>query len=244
MELNLHHHVESCFGSLMRLIADNTDRTIDKMIRRAEESQEIIEKGLKALKSEVKDLRKEVSGMRKDVADAFQADDQMKQSIGSLDKKFSGLDEKIDEIGTQLQRAVVEASESERQESSAYSRANGSPRRRSRSTHASASSRQDYRQPYASGTTSGSASTQHSVISNRGRRSNNNTNSSGAAVRRSGEQSRRRETFAQSETTECLVPDIRDHPAYRGVVEVPGPSSPIYQVPNYGEIWYQQAYGN
>ncbi|KAL8914514.1 MAG: hypothetical protein Q9171_000867 [Xanthocarpia ochracea] len=237
MELNLHHHVESCFGSLMRLITDNTDRTIDKMIRRVEESQEIIEKGLKALKSEVKDLRKEVSGMRKDVADAFQVDDQMKQSIGSLDKKINGLDEKIDEIGTHFQRAVVEASESEREESSTYSRTNGSRRQRSRSTHASASSRQDYRQPYASGTTSGSASTQHSVISNSGRRSNTNTNSSGAAVRRSDERSGRKEAFAHSRTTECLVPDIRDHPAYRGVVEAPGPSNIPHKKTKQTLVW-------
>ncbi|KAL8775401.1 MAG: hypothetical protein Q9209_000409 [Squamulea sp. 1 TL-2023] len=235
MELNLHHHIESCYGSLMRLTTDNTDRIIDKMVRRAEQSQELIEKGLKVLRSEMKDLGKEVSGMRKGLADASQADNRMNNSISLMVKKLNVLDERIGEIGTRIRPAATEASESEQEESSTYSQGNGSPRRRSRSTHASASSRQGYRQPYASGITSGSASTQQSVISNRIRRSN--TNSSGGALRRSDERGGKKEASAQS-------PDIRDHPAYRGVIEAPGPSSPIYQTPNYGETWYQQAYGH
>ncbi|KAL8785302.1 MAG: hypothetical protein Q9213_003447 [Squamulea squamosa] len=235
MELNLHHHIESCYGSLMRLTTDNTDRIIDRMVRRAEESQEFIEKELKVLKCEMKDLGKELSGIRKELADASQADNRMNDSIGSLGKKLNGLNQRIGEIGPRFRPAAMEASESEREESCTYSQGNGSPSRRSRSTHASASSRQGYRQPYASITTSGSASTRQSLISNRARRSN--TNSSGGAFRRSDERGGKIEAFAQS-------PDIRDHPAYRGVIEVPGPSSPIYQTPNYGEIWYQQAYGH
>ncbi|KAL8658431.1 MAG: hypothetical protein Q9226_000999 [Calogaya cf. arnoldii] len=239
MELNLHHHIESCFGSLMRLTTDNTDRAIDKMVRRAEESQEMTEKGLKLLKSEMKDLKKEVSGLRKELANASEATDQMKDSIGSVGRRLDGLDERMGEIGTYFQPAAVEASESEREERSMCWQGNRSPRRRSRSTHASASSRYDYRQPYTSGTTSGSASTQHSVISSHGRRSI--TASSRAAARRSDERSGRKEVSARSETT--VEPDLRDHPAYRRVMEVPGPSNPIYQTPDYGETWYQQAYG-
>ncbi|KAL8701957.1 MAG: hypothetical protein Q9224_000256 [Gallowayella concinna] len=234
MELNLHHHLETCFGSLMRLTTDNADRMMDKIVRRAEESQECIEKGLKALRSEMKEIRKEVSSVNKEVADASQADDRLKDIIGSLGKRLSELDERVGEIGSQVQRTAVEASESEREEISTYSRGTGSSRRRSRSTHASASSRQEYRQPYTSGTTSGSASTQHSVTSSRGRHSNGT--SSGAAARRSDERSGRKSVSGS-------VPDIRDHPAYRGVAESQGPSSPIYQAPNYGAIWYQQAHG-
>ncbi|KAL8759879.1 MAG: hypothetical protein Q9199_000444 [Rusavskia elegans] len=241
MELNLHHHIESCFSSLMRLTTDNTDRTIDKMVRRTEEPQETIEKGLKFLKGEMKDLRKEVSGMRKELANVSQADDQMKDSIGSMGKKLNGLDERMGEIGTHFQRAAVEASESEREEPSTCSQNKGSPRRRSRSAHASASPRHEYRQPYASGATSGSASTQHSVISSNGRRST--TASSRAAARRSDERSGRKKVSAPSGSTDGVAPDIRNHPAYRGVADAPGPSSPIYQTPDYGEIWYQQAYG-
>ena len=241
MELNLHHHIGSCFGSLMRLANENTDRTIDKMVRKAEESQEITDKSFKILRSEIKDLRKDLNGMREELASASQADDQMQESIGSLGRKLNGLDQRMGEIGTCFQRAAAEASESEREEPSTYSQGNGSPRRRSRSTHASASSRQDYRLPYASGTTSGSASTQHSVISNNGRRSTNA--SSRAAVRRSDERSGRKEVFEPVASNDGPAPDIRDHPAYRGVLEAAGSKSRIFQTPDYGEIWYQQAYG-
>ncbi|KAL8731460.1 MAG: hypothetical protein Q9166_003435 [cf. Caloplaca sp. 2 TL-2023] len=242
MELNLHHHVESCFGSLMRMTTDNTDRTIDKMVRRAEESQEMTEKGLKTLKSEIKDVRKEMSSMRMDLTGALQADNKIKDSIGSLGKKLNDLDKKIGEIATLYQRAAAAANETEREECSTYSQGDGSPRRRSRRTHASALSRQEYRQQYTSGTTSGSASTQDSVTSSRGLRSN--TTSNGAAARKSDEQSGRKEVFAHFGTSNGAVPDIRDHPAYRGVAETHEPSSPIYQTPNYSAIWYQQAHGN
>lgn len=240
MELNLHHHIESCFGSLMRLTTDNTDRMINKMVRGTEETRDINDRGLKLLKSEMKDFRKELNGMRKELANGSQTDDQMKESIGSMGRKLDGLDEKMGEIGLYFQRAGVAASESEREEPSmnthTRSRSKGSPRRRSRSTHASGSSRH-----YA---TSGSASTQHSMISSNGRRSTTGTASSRAAARRSDERNGinngRKEVSA---STDGVAPDIRDHPAYRGVVEAPEPSSPIYQTPDYGEIWYQQAYG-
>ena len=241
MELNLHHHIGNCFGSLMRLTTDNTDRTIDKMVRRAEESQEIMDKSLKVLRSEIKDLKKDVNGMREELANVSQADDQMQESIGSLGRKFNRLDQRMGEIGTCFKRAAVEASESEREEPSTHSQGNGSPRRRSRSTHASASSRQHYRPTHASGATSGSASTQHSVVSNNGRRSTNT--SSRAAFRRSDERSGRTEVFDPIASTDGPAPDIRDHPAYRGVVEAAGSKSPVFQTPDYGEIWYQQAYG-
>ncbi|KAL8991732.1 MAG: hypothetical protein Q9169_007702 [Polycauliona sp. 2 TL-2023] len=236
MELNLHHHIESCFGSLMRLMTDNTDRTIDKLVRRAEESQESMEKGLKALKSEMKDLRKEVNGMRRELSSAFQADEQTKEGMGLMGRKLKSLDERMGEIGTCLERFAVSASDNEREEHSTWPQDSASPRRRSKSTQASASSRQEYRQAYASGTTSGSASTQQSVVSSHGQRSI--AASSRAATRRSGERSGRKEG-----STDGPGPDIRDHPAYRGVVEGPGPSHAVSPTPDYGEIWYQQAYG-
>ncbi|KAL8811036.1 MAG: hypothetical protein Q9200_002125 [Gallowayella weberi] len=234
MELNLHHHLESCFGSLMRFTTDNADRMMDKIVRRAEESHEAIERGLKALRSEIKDISREVSSIHTEVAGAALAEDRLKDSFGSLGKRLSELDEKVSEIGSQVQRRAVEASEGEREDVWTESQGTRSSGRRSRSTHASASSRQEYRQPYTSGTTSGSASTQHSVNSSRGRHSNGT--SSGAAVRRSDERSGRKSVSGSA-------PDIRDHPAYRGVAESQGLSSPIYQAPNYGAIWYQQAHG-
>ncbi|KAL8674435.1 MAG: hypothetical protein Q9168_001168 [Polycauliona sp. 1 TL-2023] len=244
MELNLHHHIESCFGSLMRLMTDNTDRTVDKLVRRAEESQASMEKGFKALKIEMKDSRREVNGMRRELANASQADEQTKESMGSMGRKLQNLDERMAEMGTWVQRATVGVSPSEREERSAWAAEKESPRRRSKSTQASWSSRLENRQGYASGTTSGSASTQHSGISSHGQRST--TASSRAAVRRSEERSGRKEvsTTGGSNDGLGLGPDIRDHPAYRGVVEAAGPNgNAVSPTPDYGETWYQQAYG-
>ncbi|KAL8802047.1 MAG: hypothetical protein Q9182_004060 [Xanthomendoza sp. 2 TL-2023] len=234
MELNLHHHLESCFDSLMRFTTDNADRMMDKMVRRAEESQEAIERGLKVLRSEIKDISRELNSIQEEVAGAALADDRLKDSVGSLGKRLNELDEKVSGIGSQVQRTAVEATEGEKGEIWTESQGTRSSGRRSRSTHASASSHQEHRQPYTSGTTSGSASTQHSVNSSRGRHSNET--SSGAGVKRNDERSGRKSVSGSA-------PDIRDHPAYRGVAESQGLSSPIYQAPNYGAIWYQQAHG-
>ncbi|KAL8738561.1 MAG: hypothetical protein Q9181_000668 [Wetmoreana brouardii] len=242
MELNLHHHVESCFGSLMRLSTDNTDRAVDKIVRRMDKLQETVEKGFKSLKSEAKDVRKEMSSLRKELAVAPNASESLKESVNSLNKKLDQLDGKVGEIESHFQRAAVEASESEREASSTYSQGRNSPHRRPEGVRTPASNRPEQRQPYTSGTTHASNSTQNSVNgSSRGRRS---TAPGEGAVRRSGERSvTRKELFAQIEAVNVPVPDIRDHPAYRGVAEGYGQSSPIYQVPNYSETWYQQAYG-
>ncbi|KAL8705984.1 MAG: hypothetical protein Q9201_000928 [Fulgogasparrea decipioides] len=242
MELNLHHHVESCFGSLMRLSTDNTDRAVDKIVRRMDELQETVEKGFKSLKNEVKDVRKEMCSLRKELAVAPKASESLNESVNSLNKKLDQLDGKVGEIESHFQRAAVEASESEREASLANSQGQNSPHRRPEGVRTSASTRSEQRQPYTSGTTHVSNSTQYSINgSSRGRRS---TTTSEGAARRSGERSvTRKELFAQIGAVSVPVPDIRDHPAYRGVVEGYGQSSSIYQVPNYSETWYQQAYG-
>lgn len=243
MELNLHHHIETCFGSLMRMTTNHADRTVDKMIRRVEDLQETVEKGFKGLRSEVKDVRKEMASIRKELAECPRSSESLKDSISSLGDKLGRLDTKVDEIGNRYQHTATEVSGSEREASSVYSQSKGSPRKRSESAHTSASSRPEQRQLYLSGTAHAAASTQNSVKSSRGRRSNT-TNNSGVAVRRSDERSTRRDLVADAGAASAQVPDIRDHPAYRGVAEGHGLSSPIYQAPDYSESWYQHAYGH
>ena len=244
MELNLHHHIETCFGSLMRLTTDNTDRAIDKMVRRSDEVQETVEKGLKVVKNEIKDIRKEMGNIRKDVIYAPQASEKLENAIKSLSQKLDKIDDKVGKIERNYQQHELPISESDQEASSANSQGQVSPQRRSQSVHASVSSGQAQRQPYtsgASGTTQASGSTQQSGNS-RGRRST--TSNPGGAMRRSDERSAtRRDVFAQMEAVNVPVPDIREHPAFRGVAEEYGRSSPIYQAPNYSDIWYQQVHG-
>ncbi|KAL8874629.1 MAG: hypothetical protein Q9174_000034 [Haloplaca sp. 1 TL-2023] len=244
MELNLHHHIETCFGSLMRLTTDNTDRTIDKMVRRSDEVQDTLEKGLRVVKNEIKDIRKEMGNIRKDVVSAPQASEKLENSIKSLSQKLDKIDEKVGKIEKNYRPHELPISESDQEASSAHSEGQPSPQQRSQSVHASVSSSQVQRQPYtsgASGTTQASDSTQQSGNS-RGRRST--ASNPGGALRRSDEQNaNRRDIFAQMEAVNVPVPDIREHPAFRGVAEEYGRSSPIYQAPNYSDIWYQRVHG-
>ncbi|KAL8961760.1 MAG: hypothetical protein Q9193_001731 [Seirophora villosa] len=241
MELGLHHHIETCFGSLMRLNTDHADRTVDKMVRRMEDLRETVEKGFKGLRSEVKDVRKEMTSMRKELAERPGTSSSLKDSISSLDEKLGHLDQKFDAIGNRYQRAAAEMGESEREATSfVYSQSKGSPRRRSESVHTSASSRPEPRQLHLSGAAHSSSSSAHqSVTSSRGRPSNT-TDNSGLGIRASDEREMRLGAAS------AQIPDIRDHPAYRGVAEshgLNGPSTPIYQAPNFSN-WYQRAYGH
>ncbi|KAL8841454.1 MAG: hypothetical protein Q9170_000917 [Blastenia crenularia] len=243
MELNLHHHIETCFSSLMRSDTDNADRTVDKLVRRVESVQERVEKGLKVLKGEVKDVRKEMVNLRRAYEERSRTSESLKESISSLGEKLGYVDKKIDEIGNRHRRTRGDMSESEREDSSAYSQDKASPRRRSESAHNSGSSRPDQRQPYLSGTARTSATTHDSANSGKGRRSTT-TNNSGPSVRRSDERGTRQELFAQFGTAKGQTPDIRDHPVYRGVAEGYGESnSPIFQAPDFGQTWYQHAFG-
>ncbi|KAL8695036.1 MAG: hypothetical protein Q9218_000404 [Villophora microphyllina] len=245
MEMNLHHHIDSCFGSLMRLTTDNTDRAIDKVVRRVDDLQEVVEKGLKNLRTDVKDMRKDLSAVRKDYVNVPKANDCLTDSIDLLGRKLDHIDRKISDIENHYQQGAVEVSESEQEASSAYSQGQISPQRRHEVMRGSAVSREGQRQPYTSGITQTSTNTQNSVISSgRGRRST--TSESGGAARKNDERSaaRREAVFTQLGAHNVPVPDIREHPAYRGVVDGYGQNSPIYQTPNYSEIWYQQAYGS
>lgn len=241
MELNVHHHLDTCFSSLMRVTTDNADRTIDKLIRRFEDLQEAVEKGMKGIKGEMKDIRKEMSSIRKTFAEHPDASATLEESISSLGEKLNHLEKKIEGIGDRNQHNA-DTSESEHEASSAYSHENASPRRHSASARTSASSRPGQHQPYPSKPTRGSATTHTSGNSSKGRRSNT-TNSSGAGIRRSEERSARRELFAEFGAANGRVPDIREHPAYRGVAEGYEQSNPIFQVPDLGQRWYQHAFG-
>ncbi|KAL9019232.1 MAG: hypothetical protein Q9185_003477 [Variospora sp. 1 TL-2023] len=233
MQLHLHHHVETCFGSLMRLSTDNADRTVDKMVRRIDDLQETVEKGFKGLRSEVKDVRKEMVSMRQELAVRPRASVSLKDSISSLDEKLGHLDQKFDTIESHYQRVVAELAGSERDAmSSVYSQSKESLRRRSESAHTSASFRPEPRQSYLSGAAySSSPSAHRSVTSSRGRRSNT-TDNGGLRIRSSDE----RDMRSGAASAQIQIPDIREHPAYRGVAEAHGlnnPNTPIFQAPSF-----------
>ena len=50
LELNVHHHVDTVFGSLARLITNKQDQAVDQMIRRIESLETRVDKALKMMK--------------------------------------------------------------------------------------------------------------------------------------------------------------------------------------------------
>ncbi|KAL8902955.1 MAG: hypothetical protein Q9207_004255 [Kuettlingeria erythrocarpa] len=212
------------------------------MVRRVEDLQETFEKGFKGLRIEVKEIRKELASMRKELVERPRTSESIKESMGSLGEKLGHLNRKLEGFGDRYQRVAAEPSESEREALSEHSHSKESPHRRSQSAHTSASSRADWRQEHVNGTTYATANTINSVNSSRGRRSVT-AEGSGTGGRKSGERSTRREPVPEIGAANAQVPDIRDHPAYRRVTEAHGLSSPVYQTPNYEEIWYQEAFG-
>ncbi|KAL8952880.1 MAG: hypothetical protein Q9222_001238 [Ikaeria aurantiellina] len=241
MELNLHHHIDTCFGSLMRLIVDNTDRTIDRLVRRAEDSQEISDKGLRSLKNEIKDVKKELGSIKKETMDVQSEQEKLTHSIILLGQKFTHLESHLGKITSYEQPATTNIAEHEQEMSSSCTRGKRSPHRRSQSGNTSTSSYQHQQPSYGKDAAQASTSS-HSSYSSRCRRSN--TASSGDVSSKNDERSARRDILTQLGTVSGPVPDIRNHPAFQQVAEGYGQSSPIFRTPDYGEIWYQQVHGN
>ena len=55
LELNMHHHIDTAFGSLTRLMINKQDQTVDQIVRRIEAIEAKVEKSVKLLK-EVKEM--------------------------------------------------------------------------------------------------------------------------------------------------------------------------------------------
>ncbi|KAL8707551.1 MAG: hypothetical protein Q9220_007443 [cf. Caloplaca sp. 1 TL-2023] len=242
MELNLHHHIDACFGSLMRLMVDNTDRTIDTLLRRTEDSQDFLDDGFKSLKYEIKDMKKELGRIRKELVDVPLEQDKFTDSIVSLGQKlapFGGHSGKIGSHDHQATRAVAGHGQ---EMPPLCACGNDSPHRRSESVNTSTSSHQHQRLPCGKDAVQASMSSHSSYSSSRCR--NSNTASSGNLSRKSDERSVKRDILTQLGTVSGPVPDIREHPAFQQMAESEGKSSSNFQTPDYGEIWYQQVHGS
>ena len=55
LELNMHHHIDTAFASLTRLMINKQDQTVDQIVRRVEAVEAKVEKSVKLLK-EVKEM--------------------------------------------------------------------------------------------------------------------------------------------------------------------------------------------
>ena len=230
LELTLHHHLDSCFGSLSRLVTDKHDHTVDHLLRRLESHERKVEKSHKSLKGDIKDIRQDMESLREDVQNIQKSIDWLKESAEGTDVKTNTIDSKVDKIQSSsdsfhhtladlnLSVHAVGAkcdriAEHTRQSASTESKQqhNGQSPSRSQSTNASPAL-QSQRHQHQSGASQTSGSGWQSDSNSRSRRSN--TASGGVGARSSDGRSSRRQHFAEMGVAMGEAPDLRQHPAY------------------------------
>ena len=261
LDLTLHHHIDTTFGSLSRLIIEKHDRIMDQMIRRIENMEDALDRGIKELKSEAVDLRKQIHHVQGDVRDIKKKSDRNVESIKGFDAKLEGLEKNIEEHACKCQHSTMEHSpsepDSERHHYHRSESASQTSHRRTESAHATVG-QGETQQGYRSGASRTSNGARVSRSGSKRNRSNT-INSQPAASRTSDERGNRREYFTELGAARGPVPDLRDHPAFAesqqvqpqvyGYEHPQNHSSTIldglpYQNPSLSDgKWYQQAYG-
>ena len=259
IDLTLHHHLDSTFGSLSRLITDKHDRVIDQTIRRLENVEEALNKGFRTLKSDIRDIRKSVGNLQTDVKDIKTQHSCTAEIVQGIDAKLQALEKQLEEHACKCYRNPIEQSGSE-PESDRPSRSEALSRtshRRTESAHPTVG-QAEATQPYHTGAGRPTNSARMSGASSRRDRSNTAT-SQPPPGRMSDERSNRREYFSELGAARGPVPDLRDHPAFADSQKVPEqhygyahsqPGMPVamsgfpYENPSLSDgRWYQQAYG-
>ena len=248
LEMNLHHHIETCFGSLSRLVTDKHDRIMDQIIRRLENLEEVVGKGQKSGKGDIKEIKKDISILKAAMKDSVKGSDAVKDLTKKLGEKIGKLEKKIEDCGSKCQHTSPNTIGSELERPRVQQAA--SAHRRAESAHAPENPVQ--RQPYQSGASHSSSGRHQSDNSSRVR---SNTMSGGGQG--SGPGSSRREYFEYLGAARSPAPDLRDHPAFSGVQQgysqtydangVPvglGVSDAApFQPTSLSDGWYQRVYG-
>ena len=251
LELTLHHHIDSTTGSLSRLITERHDRIIDQTVRRLEDIEETMNKGLRNLKIDFEHIRKGFDGLTREFKTVMESSDRLQDLLSGLDGKINALEKGVKEHEKvwQLKSTAWSPSTGEN------GRHHGAARhRRTESAH-DAFDQGGQRQQYRSGASRSSTSAHHSENSNRAHRSN--TLKSQATNGISDEIGARREYFAELGAAKGPMPDLRDHPAFSSMQQTQGQNYDLdqniipsilnglpFEHPSLSDgRWYQQAYG-
>ncbi|KAL9614632.1 MAG: hypothetical protein Q9167_000920 [Letrouitia subvulpina] len=238
MEMNLHHHVDSCFNTLFRMTTENTDKIMDQVVRRLEDMQDTFQKALKTMKGDIREVKRDVGHAMADIAKIGQGVEGNNKLIQAREEKLSKLEMKLEDVGLRCQQLALNAElarnetryQTPRQMSPQKS-PQRSPERRSEVDH-SASVCNGPRQQTRSGATRLSEGARQSANSNQSHQSD--AAGRNTATRISDERSARREYFAELGAARGPMPDLREHPAFAASQQ---------DLPSFSETWYQRAYG-
>ena len=251
LDMTIHHHIDTAFGQLSRLVTDKHDRVLDQVLRRVDNLEDVIGRNLKNVKSEIKGMNHEMGRMKLAINSFSKGNEDVKELMQSLNKQLGSLETQVNESQRLCQQVVTTqttcSSESERQPRSLA-------HRRTESAHGAFSTSQD-RRSQPNGGSRAASKMRTSKASNRSHRSN--TVSSQPTNGANEERGAKREYHPDTGAVRGSVPDIRDHPAYAGI---PQPATQMYDqngipiglaygVPygtqQFGDGgWYHQAYGS
>ena len=247
----MHHHIDTAFSSLSRLITDKHDRMMDQTLHRLENLEDVVSKGLRVVKGEIKDVRKDFGKLQGRLVDGSKSSDQIIGLVRRLEGKLDAFQALVEEHASEVKHTLVEQNtinlELDRQQQL-------TSHRRTESAHG-ALGQGEQRQQYQSGASGSSNSAGQSETSSRRNRSN--TTGSQSAGRMSDERSTRRDMYAESGLPRGAAPDLRDHPAFAGTHKgqnqalrhsqtgLPNSLHSLpFDTPSLSDgRWYQQAYG-
>ncbi|MCJ1277241.1 hypothetical protein MMC21_005051 [Puttea exsequens] len=248
LEMTLHHHIDSSFASLSRLVTDHHERAMDQILRRLDKLEDIVGKGFRNMKTEVKDVRKEVGSHSAEIRYISRGNDRAKELMEELDHKLQKTQEYMDDYICKCHMSTPEHSSSEPENNRIRQAAT---HRRTESANGVLGSGTPGKR-YQNRVNRSSTSARRSDTSNTRYRSN--TLDSQADKSTSDEKSMRREYFAELGATRGPVPDLREHPAYASIPQNPPTrfeqelnakkNGQPYDSPSLSDgRWYQQAYG-
>lgn len=243
LEFKLHHHIDTCFGSLSRSLTENKDNVIDRLITRIDGFERMLPNNLKELGGKVKEIEKDVKTIVRD----NESLKEVKDLLDELCVKFGQLKKAIDEQN-HVRTAVPSAGE---HQPVSYQQAQ-QMHRRTENANTSAERSERYRQYPTSPNQSSNVSSGSGYRG--GHRRSNTVGGTGA------EDEARKDFFAHLGAAIGSPPNLKDHPAFRATQrERPATSDAtrvvasgqddsdytLYHVPSFSDGgWYRQAYGS
>lgn len=263
MEMTLHHHIESCFAGLTRLVTDKHDRTLNQVVLQLESLEERLERRSKKMEADLEEMKGDLEEMKKEIASRHEESSQeclkgfnsVRELVRGVDYKMGSLERKVEECSciSRYQCANGELSGSRVDFDLSPHRQNQSPKhRRTESAQATfpAQESSPLRSfPLGSHATCGTKKQSRSsgdgksdYSSSQGRHSNSTSTSARSSNDRSVS---RREFFADLVATrgqQPPPPDLSQHPAYNQSQSSNGrarPPTPIPSLPS-PQYWSSQ----
>lgn len=252
LDLTIHHHLDTAFGSLARLMTDKHDRLLDHILRRLDDMDDRLEKAFKGTRDEIRDVSNDLARVKGALNNFSQNHEDVKEAMQGMEakietlRKFHGQDvgdlrlsvpvPTGDDSASEGQPQLCQQPRTESNIGAVGADKKGSPfkRRHSRKTSKARSNKTSQQNPAP----------------------NSNGGQSAKAINEAV-------TVAQAYPPDFGVlrgpaPDIRGHPAYAGpfatapqmyeqhgvpiAKHAEGPSYPSQRIDSGN--WYQKAYGS